>query len=584
MFRPSVVMIAMSVVAIQAQMLAPAMAFERVQIDPAEILVHVDSQDVEQARSDGPDGSRLIAGHRGARPGCPGVQAYARKMNTDGSLAWELNAAADKDCDVDGQPDGGGAPMFADIIGLDHDYILSSTIHDVLHGPDGSAYLTGQLLVGWEDAGVLTAVWSAFVLYRGPLGQHVADLYVGPQPTGTPAQTLDCLALCSALGESELTQWGGRALATLKNPSSPANGLVLAGWRWSVDELSGGHKDVFFVALDWSLETARWLNILPHPGADLPLDIAVAENGNVYATGYYGPAHDVFVACFDGIDGTLTQVFVGGGAFDDWSDQLKITEAGEIEIKGKFTKSATFGDVTLQGTGPTGFRALLTPDLELILAELLDGGPNGGGTGEQQTSSSLKGVMGQNLPTELPTVPPSGTQGSVPTFVDVIVGFAGSTTDPALVGKSDNEYLVLYGDEQPDHHKTEVLFEVPIVPGASILKSVVLEFKSTYCTDLDILLGGGDAPTNVYYDIGGAEVCPLEEPVITIEIPTNIAEENLGFSASSQSEAALEVRMGMDIYGHPPELAACGGEIACGSPADDEQIDELMINSEFPNE
>jgi hypothetical protein len=574
MYRARVLPTAALVLVAQSLTLAPAAAFEFIEIDPESVQIRVETQDVEQTRVEGADGTSVVGGQLGAQPGCAGVQAYVKKLRGDGSQEWALSAAADKDCDLDGQPDGGGEPMFENMTSLDADYILSSTVHEAIYAPDGSVYFTGQLLVAWDAGGVLTAAWGAFVIHERAAGGHLADVYVGPQPTGAPVELSDCVALCMALEATSLTQWGGRALAWAAESANPSAGLVLAGWRWSSADQGATDKDVFFSILDPGLQTARWFSIFPYFGADLPLDVVISDAGDVYATGYYGEERDVFVARFAGPDGTLTHLFVGGGVLDDWGDELTITAGGEIEVEGTFTDSATFGTQVLSGDGPTDFRALLTPTLDLILAEVVE-------DGESLAADPRKDLAHQ--PTQPPTLPPSqpdGTQGNVPTRVDVLVGFAGSGTDPALVSTLNNEYLVLYGQTEPDHDKVDVVFEVPIAPGASILDEVKLAFISSACTDVTVRIGGGDADPGTYFEIGNAPVCPLEKTVLGFEIPGDVAEQELGFSASAQSPAPLQVLLSMAVYGSPP--AGCSGQICASSPDDDESVDELMINSEFP--
>ncbi len=584
MCRVRILQTALCALVLQGLNPSPTMAAVRIEIDPAEVVIEVESRDVERPPVQGDDGSAMVAGHLGTQAGCPGVQAYLTRYHDDGSIAWTKSACAGKDCDGDGNPDGGD-PLFEHMTSIDPAYIQSSTAHESVFGPDGSTYTTGQFLLAWGDGPEPTVVWGGFVLHFGVEGEHLGDVYLGPPIDGPPAEALGCEALCSALGNTSLTQWGGRELAWLDDQPDYDGGLVLAGWIRSAANGGADGKDVFLTVITPDLGDARWFRIFAYPGDDVPLDVAVAANGDIYSAGRYGESNDAWVGRFYGRDGTPTHFFLGGGPYGDWSEEIEIHTDGTVQVTGTFTEQATFSGQALTGNGTTGFSALLTAELELIEIETTGG--NGGGGGGQtttippQTANVPAPLNGQPLP---PPPPPGGPPGepthNEPSGIEVLVGTVLTGTDPTQVASIDDDYLKLFGEYQPEHKKVEIVFEIPISPQAPSLKSVKLQFQSESCTNIQVYLGGGAALPDVYHGIGGAALCPHDESLITIDIPSDIAEIELGYTATSQPTEPLLVLVTLESQGHNP---LCGtAEILCSSGEDEEFNMASAESEEFP--
>ncbi len=578
MCRVRILQTALCALVLQGLNLPPAMAIQRAEADPEQVIVIVDPEDVERPPVEDDDGGYLIAGHLGAQPGCPGVQGFVKKYFAGGTLAWAKTASAEKDCDGDGAPDGGGDPLFEDMTSLDPAYIQSSTMYESVFAPDGTSYTPGQVLLAWNahETGELTVAWAAVVLHHSLTGEHLADAYFGPEILGPPATATGCDGLCLAMGNTDLFQAGGRAVAWLEGGADIEEGLVVTGWV----RPEGDHdedRNLFLGLLSPDLTVTRWYQDIPFPGPDVPMDIAMGDHRDIYITGHYGSDHDVFAGRFHYKTGALTHIFRGGGPHDDWGETIEVVNGSDLEVRGMFTDTATFESQILTGSGPTPFTALLTENLELLQIEIPGGGQSGQSASAAQPPAdpgtlalTLKGVIG------IPPSPPRTVHKNVPTDIDLIVGTSGTGTSPTLVVSKDEKYLILYGEEGPGYKRVVVRFEVPIAQEAPSLKSVRLRFKSEYCTNVSIFLGGGGEDPGIFHGIGGTAICPYDESWITVQVPRGIAEDELGYTPTSPPNAPLLVEIDMEVHG----AISCPQGSCLGGGGADEELNAIEVGSE----
>jgi len=560
---------------------------------PGGNLVLIQPRDVDQTQATDSNGNIVIGGHLGVQQGCPGVQSFIKKFRSNGELAWQRSASATKDCDGDGQIDG-GLDFFEGLNSLDPAYIIASTVRETVFTSDRFIYEAGQILVAWEEEGVLTAGWGALFVHRARNGRILHDIYVGVQPTGAPSEIQTCVVVCAALGESAFGQWGGRSIELLESQEGVESVLV-SGWEVAASDQGLTDRDVFLASLSPDFATIHWGKTIPHAGKDDPLDIVMTPDGDAWVTGYQGFDHNVFVAHFYGQDGALAHAFLGSGPQDNRGDEIAITAQGDIEVKGRFMDSLSLADQILTGEGETEFRAVFSPTLELILAEVIgeenlvggdsstanaQAGIDKGDLKDLIRVKSAAGFGGAGVPVPITVPEMEGDHQNPPEAISLIVGVpSGEVSPESLATSDDGEYLHLSGHPKVDFNEVVVDFEIPIYTGAKVLTSVMLEFGSEYCTSLTVLLGGGTAPPGTFYELQDEpiDVCPFDEPSIYVQISPDDA-ELIGYGASlRQPDEPVMIRVIMEIYG----FGGCAIG-SCISTEDDTALDSAHCNSEYP--
>lgn len=563
------------------------------QSPPQAAVAELEPQDVNKTQKTSDfDDTVVVAGHRGVGHDLCGAgpQPFVEKTDPGGARIWLRTANADRDCDGDGQGDGEGDPLFAGMTSIDPAYIQAGSVLGLAFGASGEIYLTGQILIAWQSASPIGAdsTWAAFVLRLAADGSHLGDAYLGVDPPAPPASVENCAALCATLAGTAFDQFAGRAVAY------DATGVAVTGW-WRAASAGGGSDQELFVArYTTDLLVRKFLAQRTYPGDDAGLGLAFDEQKHVLATGYFGVAHDVFAARFHGESGGLLDVFTGGGPWDDEGRQIASRPA-EVEARGCFTDEATFGGQKLAGEGPTAFVLLLEPDLGFKSASAAGPCRND----EEESALRSLPLKARTAETGTPPPPPPPPVENEPKAMSFLIGTPGScgceqappngmcvyqagpggaSSHPCLrqVAESDDEYLHAYGEIVPGSVPTseiEIEFDFEVDPQASVPVSVGLELNSDYCTTITLSLGGGDAAAGEYHELGSTELCPLDEPVITMPIPAAVAEA-LGFLNGNVPAAPVKCLLNLLLKGQ-----ACGG---CAHGGQDADIDEAMLTSEYP--
>lgn len=550
---------------------APAVVTGTVQA----VQIVIDPQDIEEARVEEPDGTVVVGGQLGvALPCTPGPQAFIEKRRADGSVVWLLTANADEDCDGNGQGDGGGDPLFEQWSLFPKENIEATTVSSIVNRASGGYYATGQMLVAWTADAAIQAVWGAFVLRISAGGNVTGQAYFGVPPAGPQVTVPACETLCVALTNTALDQYGSRSI------DSDAGTVVIGGWLRKAGDT--GEKDVFLARLSDDLATTQWTYSRPYPGDDDVLDVTFDPKGDVLTTGYYSEYHDAFAARHSGASGEPTNIFTVNGPLDDDGYQIQavvdpVSGEDQVELSGSFTNWASFGGQVITGTGLTYFTALLTTALTLISVET-DGGEEGVG---QATAVSRQFLVLGGGGTPSNPDPTGGGQDNDPDDVAILAGENGNCEDEGpedtcvpLVMDSDNERLHVYGVIQSPEEGdlVDAAFRFPLSAERPRVESVSIEVRSEYCSSIHMALGGGLANSGEYHDLADVDLCPFDEPIVTVDVPPSLAEE-LGF-ASSLPPLPLLVRTTMALFGVP-----CDG---CSSGAKDTKLDEITVTSDYP--
>lgn len=552
----------------------------KVVISPAE-LVYVEVQKVEKTHIVNPlDGSTVTGGHVGVALDCtPCPQAYAKRVEAGGAVAWHYTAHADKDCDGDGEADGEGDPLFEDWTAFDPAFIFGSTMSAATLHPGGDVFYYGQVLVAFTVEGILQGAWGAFVMRFTPGGALVGQAYFGAVPQGEPPAVASCEALCSALNDSTLEQNGSGAIA-LRQGS-----VAIGGWKRSPVPGGVGDKDVFVALLDEGLAAASWIYERGFLGSDDEVRAVDFDSaGHVFVAGYFETERDGFALRFDAQTGDPTQYLAFGGPLDDEGTGIEVEGpalAEVVRVDGFFTDEMWIGGQHVTGSGVATFSACLTKQMAFVSVETPAGGSGSCAAGPSQPSSQPKAQAAGN-PQQ--GVGPESEVESAPVDVDVLVGQSGNCRPEssleevncvARVERSDDKYLHVYGEfgEDPeDGELLEIEFTIDVPEAKPRLTRVSFELVSDYCSTISISLGGGNLQVDTFIPLGEIEVCPLDEPVITIEVPEETAQE-LGFW-NGLPQHPLISRLRQRLFG-----IACS---TCDSLAKDSELDHFTAGSGDP--
>jgi hypothetical protein len=556
------------------------------------------------------DGSTVTGGHVGVALACtPCAQAFAKKVNADGTPAWLFTAHADRDCNGDGQPDGDGDPLFEDWTIFDPSFIFGSTTTSATFGPNGHVYYSGQMLVASTIGGIVQGAWGAFVLRFNAAGVLAGQAYFGAVPQGEPPDVASCEALCSALNDSTLEQNASGAIAY--RPGS----VAIGGWKRSPVPAGVGDKDVFVALLAENLAATSWTYDNSYAGSDEEVRaVAFDSGGDVYVTGYFDEERDGFAARLDGQTGVLTHVLTFAGPLDDEGTAIALEGPAPFEavrLDGFFTDEVQIGAEHVTGEGVTTFTACLSKQmaLESVVTPAAAGEPCAVG---QAQPTSMRKVSVHKVSVHKASVHeasvheasvheasvheasmskvqsvenPSGPEvESSPFDVDVLAGQSGNCRPEHalqelncvdLVAHSDDRYLHVYGEatEEPEGGDLmEIAFRIRLPASKPKLTEVSFELVSDYCSKIKLLLGGGNAPENTFFDLGEIDVCPLDEPVVAFEVSEEIA-QGLGFW-SELPQQPLTCKLRARLFG-----IACS---TCDSLAKDSELDHFSAGSGDP--
>ncbi len=555
-----------------------------------------DRRKVTTRQSNPFDGTWLTGGSLSpAEAGCSaGVQGFFLQEDQNQTPVCQLYGNAGTECSGMGS---GGHSLFGNLTNIYQEYIETSIVTDTAVNPaNGDMYVAVNVQMAWRTvpANELEAAFGAIVLQVDAQCTVMAGLYLGPVPTGIPdTSAKSCDVLCAALAV-EHPQYAIEALAF------NASTLGLVGWYRAPapDPTQLATKDLLISQLTLDLSTYSWGALPPFPGNDVGLDLAISDIGEFFATGYFGTARDIFLVRY-GNQGGLLSVATAGGALDDQGSTIMINGESEIVIEGYFTDSATFGGQQITGAGPTAFTATYNYGLELLSVEVPDAGGNNGTSsamGNQtqvplvqvpppsgsHDAPSLAAGLVSGAPTKAIPNQPATPIGVSPYVVELLKGEVGSSSAGAnwvqQVKESEDVHLHLYGEsvEDPDSDEavsvTRYLFQIG--PLATEIRTFKLEVLSDYCNVLTIDLARVGS-SNIH-TLPLIEICPLDEPVITVTIPQSVSTA-LGFSDTSGG--ILEATIHMSLNGAAPCTAPAGA--VCSTNGKNSCIDEVEVGPDY---
>ena len=556
------------------------------------------------------DNSVVLGGHLSPlAAGCEaGVQAFFGKEDVGGGLLCERYAHAGAGCSGTGS---NGPSLFAGITSIDPDFIVSSTQTDMLIDPDdGATYSSYTVLLAWTNtSGDLQATWGALVLRHNLACQQSSDLYFGIQPVGTPLEdgTVTCDTLCAALAV-EHDQYAIKALAL------DHGALGAVGWfrpPAGPDDILAT-KDILVARLEPDLSDVIWSSIPEYGGDDVAHNLAISEFGDFFVTGEFGLYHDYFVVRFNAA-GNMAQVALATGPLDDEGQTVTIEPDPDhyyvIDVQGFFTDEALFGDVEVEGRGITNFVARYDYFLNLLSLDVDNGDP-GDPPPDPGCSDYRQSYQIPALPNPLATpstpsatapathqrsttsksghqvpLPPPPSEPDFkdypPIHMEVVAGDpgTGSCAEDLLeqVSHSDDEYLHFYAQhESAEEAIVTARYVFQIKREAHKLRHVRVEFHTEYCAQLVIKLSGGAATQT--HSLPVVELCPLDDQIITAEIPPEVVDD-FGYNIDSVDYLPpLVAEVQINLLGDAP-CPDPGTE--CNSSGKDCDLDEVEIGSDY---
>ncbi len=141
------------------------------------------------------------------------------------------------------------------------------------------------------------------------------------------------------------------------------NGLDFDPGVGVVNLTSAGAEDVFLAKYD-SSGALLWAKNMGGPSSDTGNSLSLDSSGNPYVTGYFydtaifstttltsAGAHDIFLAKYNGSDGTLSWANGMGGTGSDEGNGLSVDGSGNAYITGYFIGTADFSGTPLTSTG-----------------------------------------------------------------------------------------------------------------------------------------------------------------------------------------------------------------------------------------
>ncbi len=181
------------------------------------------------------DGSTLIGGFSvEATNGCaPSRRAYIAFLSPDGTEQWRTTI-----------------PPSDGVSNLEPQHVLTATVHDAAIDPQtGEIFTIAEVLTAWQGgscaAGITTAIGTA-VIQLAHDGTVLGDVFLGPRPTGPPADTFGCDERCAP---DRLQQIVGRRITI-----EPTGQLRIAG-RQRAPRDAKGARDAFVADLSPPLDT-----------------------------------------------------------------------------------------------------------------------------------------------------------------------------------------------------------------------------------------------------------------------------------------------------------------------------------------
>lgn len=538
-----------------------------------------------------PDGSVVEGGHLGPQTaGCSiGTHAFIQRKAPGGSTLWARYANAGTGCTGTGS---GGDSIFESVTGVDTDYIVGSSMTTLQNAATGELYAAVSSLLAWKTSpeADLSAAWGLLLIVLDASGNHVADRYFGAQPSGLTVDPEACDQVCAALAGRH-DQYGAEALALR------GQDLWVTGWfRPRITDAEAlGDKDVLAIRVADDLSTVHAVATPGFPGHDAGEALAIDHFGIAWITGYYGALRDFFIAAFLP-NGTVYRAFVAGGPLDDWGHTVTLIENDtKIVVDGEVTDWAVFAGQTVgaPGGGQLGFTATFDRALGLLSLDTFAPVPATAPDSRYRAARAQLSDgcgLGSGDPPPLGPPPPAMLEAEVgqrqgagphvyhPTAFTLIEGRFGSGTVHALQS-SDDCYLSLGAKTDPAEEALEAVFDLPLMDEAPVPHTVSFEFRSEYCASIDIDLGGGEA--SAFVDLAAIDLCPLDEPVVTIEVPSQVA-ASLGFvpGAPVSQMAPLRIKARIVLEGAPcePDPFSLGCNTSGGKDCD---IDDVSATSDY---
>lgn len=492
------------------------------------------------------DGTTFVGGQAEIEAGTcgPRADAFVEQHGTDDSILWRR----------DGRSGTGGGSLFDAPGGIDPDFVTTSTVYDMELTSDGALIVTGDVLLTWRDAAdAPVSARGAFVVRLAKDGTPQGEVYLGAEPTGPPAFTADCPALCTGLAQVTGERFGARAVAL------GDRGIFVTGWH--APRL--GDENLFLAAFSADLGVERWRVAPRNLGNDTGLDLGVAADGRIFVTGVTGVNRDVFIARFaDTATGVLEKAVIEGGVDDDEGRELRL-EGGQVTVEGIFTGTADFGGTILNDGGAGQGRFVATYDLNLNLLT---------------ASSTITARPASPIILEPFGLDPSmmGGHEHIPIRLDVPTGKLGTGGPDQLVG-ADDETVHIYGVSPADAAKSRIVLETAfeVDPAAPILRFVRIVLSSEHCSTVRISVAS--SASDAVHELGTVDLCPYEGPTLKVKIPPTVA-TSLGFAGDALPPSELLVRIELDLA--LEGLTKCN---TCGStPGEDSSVDEIILTTDYP--
>ena len=524
------------------------------------------------------DGSALTGGlYGGQQEECGvGTQAYVEALTAAGDRDW-LRCHDSSPAGLCAQL--GGQSLFAGFTSIDPTTIAASSVRDVaVDAATGRVAIAGELITACQNGPDLDVGRGAFVAVLDQDGNLLTDTFYGTPTDCTPPTDGCCLELCDG-GESGGSggsgqQCGARGLAMRGNQ------IVVTGWCQTPGVASGNE---FFVASLTSDLTENWRFQAGGPESDRGLAIAIGDLGEVYATGYtvFGAKHrEIFVSKHDTADGSLTTFLMGGGSLDDEGESLTVNAQGDLLLAGYVNDQATLGGLTIgsPGDGYIAFAAVLDGG-DLTPLSILPAPPPAAltwGVGPEVDRARVRGPL--DLGMSAPPPPPTPLIGDPFVGVDCMATIGGATggCNQVLGGNGALNLTPGFDPEAPELLVIEVELLLNPAQAAFRLSSLNVTIESEYCYTVTLWLNG--LRNNQDVEVGQQQVCPLDEPRLTIPISAELTED-LGFDGlfsplpSDRLELIMRFEFAPSVCNCPASVISC----ECTEPTKEASVEEVEL-------
>ena len=469
------------------------------------------------------DGSTLTAGlYGGQQEECGvGSQAYVEARNPAGDREWLR-------CH-DSSPTGlcsqlRGQSLFELFSSIDPATIAASSIRGVdIDDTTGNIAIAGELITACQNGPGVDVGRGAFVAVLDPDGNLLADTLYGTPTACTPPTGGWCLELCGG-GENGGSgeQCGAHGLAM------GSHQIVVTGWCQTQGVSSG--RDFFVASLTSDL-TENWRFQAGGPLNDRGLGVAIGDLGEVYTTGYTvtGAKHrEIFVSKHAGADGSLTAFLMGGGSLDDEGESLTVDAQGDLLLAGYVNDQASLGGLTVGnlGDGYLAFDGVLDGGDLTPLSIVASPSPSALTWDVGPEVDRVRAGPQLDFGMSAPPPPPTPLTGDPFVGVDctATIGDATGGCNQILGGNGGLNLTTAFETPEPLVIEVEILLDP--AQAAFRLSSLNVTIESEYCYTVTLWLNG--LRNNQDVEVGQQQVCPLDEPRLTIPISAELTED-LGF-------------------------------------------------------